>query len=299
MNESDDSSDVCKLCGPPIDLESRGVISVRHAQPGDEDDLRSVYEKLDHADLSRRFFTPGVPTETFIEGWVDIASKGGLCLLVDLTTVDGQREVIAEAGYSALSDGDVELGITVTPGHRGWTGAWLLDLLLSHAHAAGVENMQALVKTGNRPMLEIIRHRGCARFDDTDWTTTRVTMSTSGHTPSWPPESPRPRILIESQRSRPDTARRVRDRSGTILVCGGYDQRGSHCPLHAGARCPLIEGADAVIVDRRGFEGPDSLPGAIAETHPDANVIQIDQSSIDDLPERLPPLEIPVEDEGP
>jgi hypothetical protein len=298
MSEAD-LTVACEQCGPPIDLDERGVISLRHARTGDEEDLRSLYEGLDQADLSRRFFTPGVPTRHFLEGWVDIESKGGLCLLADHTAVDGHRQVIAEAGYSALSDGDVELGITVARDHRGWIGAWLLDVLLTHAHVSGIENMQALVKTGNRPMLDIIRHRGCARFDEADWSTTRVTMSTSGHTPSWPPESARPRILIESQRSRPDTARRIRDRSGTTLVCGGYDQRGSHCPLHDGARCPLIEGADAVIIDRRGFEGPDTLPAAIAETHPDATVIEVDQATIDELPARLPPLDVPAEDEGP
>lgn len=298
MSDADTATPTCELCGPPIDLGDRGVISLRHAATGDEEDLAALYQTLSHDDLSRRFFTPGVPTAHFLEGWVNVEAKGGLCLLADLTTPDGDHHVIAEAGYSALADGDVELGITVAPDHRGWTGPWLLDVLLGHAHDAGIENMQALVKTGNRPMLDIIRHRGCARFDESDWTTTRVTMSTSGHTPTWPPNSARPRILIESQRSRPDTARRVRDRAGTILVCGGFDQRGSHCPLHDGARCPLIEGADAVVVDRRGIEGPDPLPGAIAEIHPDAKVVEVDQATIDELPERLPPLDLAAEDEG-
>lgn len=298
MEISGDPPTTCDLCGPPIDLGERGVLSLHHGVSGDEDRLRSVYEQLDQADLTRRFFTPGIPNAHFLTGWVDIASKGGLCLLAVIHQPDGSEQVVAEAGYSLLVDGDVELGITVVPGQRGWIGGWLLDVLLGHAHADGIENMQALVKTGNRPMLDLIRHRGCARFDEADWCTTRVTMSTTGHVPSWPPESARPRVLIESERSRPDSARRVADQAGTVLICGGFDAEGSHCPLHNGGTCPLIEGADAVIVDRLVDAEADLLPDLIESAHPDANVIVVDHGPTG-LPERRPSLDLHLEDEGP
>ena len=267
---SDDSK--CVLCEPPIDLGDRGILSLRHAHPGDEALLEELYETLGQDDLSRRFFTPGVPGGHFLEGWVSVEERGGLCLLAILTDPDGSENLIAEAGYAPVADGDVELGMTVSPDHRGWTGPWLLDVLLAHARERGIENMQAVVKTGNRAMLDLIRHRGCARFDEDDWNTTRVTMATQGHTPSWPPDSPHPRILVESDRSRPQSARQLSDEGGTVLVCGGYEVPGSHCPLHEGEPCPLIEGADAVVVDRRSADHTEDLPGAIRAQRPDVEV---------------------------
>lgn len=285
----------CDLCGPPIDLGERGTLMVRHAEAGDETSLASLYATLGADDLLTRFFTPGIPARQFLERWVSTASNGGLCLLAELEH-DGHSQVVAEAGFAPLSDGDVELGITIAADHRGWTGPWMLDLLLAHAAEAGIKNMQALVKTSNRPMLNIIRHRGCARFDDTDWETTRVTMATAGHTPSWPPEAKSPRVLIESPRSRPDVARRVREQSGTTLICGGFDRPGSHCPLHAGESCPLVAGADAVVIDGRSTPDisvdPDRVAAAIRAVHPDAHIIVADDASSAVLPHRHPMIDL-------
>ncbi len=291
---ADHNETSCEQCGKPIDLGARGVLSLRHAGPGDEEGLALLYASLTPADLLKRFFTAGPPGRHFLESWVDVASKGGRCLLAELVGTDGHRHVIAEAGFAPLTDGDVELGITVAPGHRGWIGPWLLDVLLSHAAAAGIANMQALVKTGNRPMLDVIRHRGCVIFDEEDWDTMRVTMATDGHTPSWPPDSPRPRILIESPRSKPDAARRLRYLGGTRLVCGGFANAKSHCPLHDGHPCPLIDGADAVVIDRSKSDAEiaDALAKVIAKVHPDAMVTVLDPSGPHGLPVRLPPLDL-------
>lgn len=284
----------CQRCGDPIDLDERGILTVRHAAPGDEAGLGELYAGLDTGDLLTRFFTAGRPGPHLLERWVSVGSRGGLCLLAELEKA-GRRCVIAEAGFAPLTDGDVELGITVAPDHRGWIGPWMLDLLLGHAADAGVENMQALVKTRNRSMLEIIRHRGCARFDDEDWETTRVTMATSGHVPSWPPDAKSPKVLIESPRARPDVARRVRDQTGTMLICSGFGARGSHCPLHDGEPCPLIAGADAVVID--GNSIPDApidtsaVAVAIESAHPDARIVVVDPAS-DDLPLRQPPIDL-------
>jgi len=285
--ETTTPTDACDLCSERIDLGARGVLTVRHARAGDEHELGLLYDTLEVPDLLTRFFTAGTPGERFLEGWVSVAARGGRCLLVELAKDDRSR-VVAEAGFAPLADGDVELGITVAPDHRGWVGPWLLDVLLAHAAAAGIENMQALVKTRNRPMLDLIRHRGCARFEEADWETTRVTMSTSGHTPSWPPGAASPRVLIESTRSRPDVARRVRQQSGTTLICSGFGQPGSHCPLHAGEPCPLIAGADAVVLDSQSTPTATAeclkLRQTIAAVHPDAHVI-VDQQ-VEGLPRR-------------
>jgi len=284
------------VCDHPIDLGERGTLTVRHACGGDELELGALYDRLEPADLMTRFFTAGRPGRHFLEGWVSVAARGGLCLLVGLENSEGRR-VVAEAGFAPLIDGDVELGITVDPEHRGWVGPWLLDQLLAHASAAGIDNMQALVKTRNRPMLDLIKHRGCAWFDETDWETTRVTMATSGHTPSWPPEAKSPRVLVESPRSRPDVARRVRQGSGTTLICTGFDQAGSHCPLHEGEPCPLIAGADVVVLDGQPWpldpdaHHPDTsrsnvLKQTILDVHPDAHVVAVEIATTAGLPHR-------------
>lgn len=301
MSEASPTSDRCRQCGDPIDLAERGVLTVRHAGPGDETELAGLYGGLSTADLLTRFFTAGQPGSELLERWVDIGARGGRCLLAELE-VEGERSLIAEAGFAPLKDGDVELGITVARSHRGWVGPWMLDLLLSHAAAAGVQNMQALVKTRNRSMLEIIRHRGCARFDDADWETTRVTMATSGHTPSWPPDAQKPRVLLESPRSRPDVARRVREQTGTMLICNAYGLRASACPLHLGHPCPLVAGADAVIVD--GASTPDvavdarEIADAIASAHPDARVVVVEPFS-GELPHREPPIDLGLKRKNP
>lgn len=291
----DPNADVrCEQCGQPIDLDERGTLTVRHARSGDEAGLRELYAGLDTADLLTRFFTAGQPGPHLLERWVTVGDRGGLCLLAEVEDAES-RHVVAEAGFAPLTDGDVELGITVARDHRGWVGPWMLDLLLDHAAKAGFDNMQALVKTRNRSMLGIIRHRGCARFDDADWETTRVTMSTSGRTPSWPPDAKRPRVLIESPRSRPDIARRVRDANGTVLICSGYGTRGSKCPLHAGETCPLVTGADAVVIDANplsdGQLDAQALHEAIGVVHPEARVVAVDPPS-GDLPHRSPPIDL-------
>ena len=286
MVNEPEPDDQCPDCGEPIDLGDQGVLTVRHASPGDEDALDELYSTLQIDDLNARFFTGAKPGAHFLQRWVILQSNNGMCLLVDLER-GGERTTIAEAGFAPLADGDAELGITVARGHRGWIGPWLLDVLLTHAARAGIANLQALVKTTNRPMLGIIKHRGCARFDSSEWGTTRVTMSTTGHTPSWPPHSARPRVLIESPRARPSAAKQLRDQHGTTLICGGFDKRGSHCPLHDGQPCPLITGADAVVIDSKPFGevvsdrselGPGDLATTLAQVHPDANVIIVEDN---------------------
>lgn len=293
MTETTAVAPSCEVCGPPIDLSDGRVISVHHANENDAADLGAFYRGLDTGDLLTRFFSAGQPSPDFLERWVSIDRRGGCCLLVRLRDDRGLR-VIAEAGFSKLDDGDGELGIAVDPHHRGWMGSWLLDLLLGHAAALGVQNLQALVKTHNRPMLEVIGHRGCARFDDTDWETTRVTMATAGRTPSWPPQAPRPHVLIESPSSRPDAARRVRQVGGTTLICSGYDRPATTCPLHHGRPCPLIADADAVVIDGTVAGGPDgdAVAASIRATHPRAHLVLLDDLSGEPLPIRRAPIDL-------
>ncbi len=250
MAGSDDPSRVlrCELCGPPLDLDETHRLGLRHMTSADEAGLRGLYGRLTVSDLRRRFFTGNLPPPVFFERWASIGDRGGFALVAEVDGPDG-REIVAEAGYALLEDGDGELGVAVDREHRGWLGPWLLDSLLSHAKTRGVPNLQALVLADNRAMMALARKRGFAVLGHPDWSTVRLTMSTDGHTPSWPGAHRRPRLLIESERTRWTAEDDMRDAGFDIAVCSGPCRWKHHCPVLDGERCPLIEGADAVVVD--------------------------------------------------
>jgi hypothetical protein len=164
-----------------------------------------------------------------------------------------ERTVVAEAGYARLGDGDGELGITVSPGWRGWLAPYLLDALLEVAAAAGVPNLQAELLTENRPMLGLTRRRGQIVLDNTDPTAVRVSISTHGPTPTWPACRPGRRVLVELVSGLSPAEREARH-DGSTQVAGcpgpppGHPER---CPLLAGRQCPLVDAADVVLLVAR------------------------------------------------
>lgn len=238
----------CGFCGPNLELDDSHRLRLRHLLGGDEAGLRKLYSRLTVSDLHRRFFTGALPPSTFFERWASIGEAGGFALAAEVEGPEGP-DIVGEAGYALLDDGDGELGIAVDREHRGWLGPWLLDSLLAHARARGIMNLQALVLADNRGMMALARKRGFAVLGHPEWSTIRLTMSTDGHTPSWPPDHHRPRLLIESERSRLTAEDDLRAAGFDIAVCGGPCRSQGHCPVLDGERCPLIEGADAVIVD--------------------------------------------------
>jgi RimJ/RimL family protein N-acetyltransferase len=242
----------CPICGPPIELDGGRTIHLRHSTVEDWQALREFYGRLDRPDLHRRFFTGGVPPPTFFQHWASIGDGGGLGLLVELdegTGADDDRRLIGEAGYALLASGDGELGIAVEAGHRGWLGPWLLALLLDHAHDRGVPNLQAVVLVDNPAMMRLAERRGFVVLDHLDWGTVRITMSTTGRVPTWPGTHERPRVLIESRRTRSSSEETLRRIGFDVAVCNGPCRSHGSCPVLEGERCPLVEGADAVVVD--------------------------------------------------
>lgn len=240
----------CELCGPPIDLARGERLTIRHSHEGDADGLRRLYERLSPTDTRRRFFTGGRPPPHFYEHWAAIESEGGFGLVVEITG-DEPGRLVAEAGYGLVAHGggDGEVGIAIDPDYRGWLGPWLFDRLLAHAHQRGVANMQALVMVENRVMLALAAKRGYAILGHPDWDTIRITMATAGSVPGWSGEHERPRVLIETDRTR-WMGEDALDRAGfDIAICAGACRSGTVCPIFRGEPCPLLEGADAVIID--------------------------------------------------
>ncbi len=241
----------CELCGDVVELAAGRSIELRHLCPGDGPSLAEFYQRLGREDIHKRFFTSTLPADKWFDDWAEVSDRGGFGLVAVLR--DGQEtSVIAEAGYALLCDGDGELGIAVDPDARGWLGPWMLDALLQHAHERGVPNLQAVVLSTNRRMARMAASRGTATMASDDWSTSRVSMSTSGRVPSWPGDvtgdarHERPRLLVESDRSRWGGAAEAIKAGFDVMVCSGLHGKKHGCVLLEGKPCPLRDGADVI-----------------------------------------------------
>lgn len=267
----------CAQCGPPIELNRGGTLSLRHAGGGDVEGLLELYRQLPPSDLRRRFFTAGPPSPKFLEYWASLESHGGFGLVAELAE-DGGTHVVGEAGYGCWEDHskDGELGITVAPRSRGWLGPWLLDRLLAHAAERGVPNIQAVIMTDNRPMLAMAAKRGYAILGHPEGGLIRITMATTGSVPSWPGDHDRPRILVEADRTRWIGEAALAEAGFDVALCATSCRGDRSCPVQSGHPCPLIDGADVVIVDLRDGVEAEQLVGQERVVHPGIRQIVVD-----------------------
>src|SRR5688572_18524978 len=91
---------------------------VREVTEADLPGLRALYEGLDDDARYRRFFSVYHPGEHFFRRLLDASGRGGACLVAVVDGADGDPgEVVAEAGYEPLPNGDAELAITID---RAW-----------------------------------------------------------------------------------------------------------------------------------------------------------------------------------
>jgi len=263
-----------------VDLADGRTVAVRAGSRNDVPGLASLYAGLSDEDTYLRFFSAHRPDAPFFEQMVTLAERGGALLVVEVD--DGEsRTIVGDAWYSMLPNGDGELAITVAKEWRGWLGAYLLDALLDIAAANGVPNLEAEIMLRNRPMMGLVRRRGCVRMAD-DGAAARVAIATRGRVPSWPPNAEHPRVLVEGRREwhAHDAAAR---RGLSVLVCPGPSEV-DRCPVLAGGTCPLVEEADAIVVGvspddqqarqliRRHRERQPGLP-VLAEARPNVAVV--------------------------
>jgi hypothetical protein len=250
-----------------VELPDGQTVVIRAGGPDDLDGIAALYAGLSDDDTYLRFFSAHRPGRELFERMVHVADHGGALLVVEVTD-EGERTIVGDAWYSLLPNGDGELAITVAEQWRGWLGAYLLDALLAVAAENGIPNLEAEIMVGNRPMLSLVRRRGCVRMAD-DGSATRVAVATRGRVPSWPPEDHRPRVLVEGHtgwRAHDAAARRGLD----VLVCPGPPASRAGCPALSGGSCPLIDDADAVIVSlATDDEATRALIRSHRERHPD------------------------------
>ena len=233
-----------------IALNGGRTLTLRAANSDDVPAMESLYRRLSVDDLQKRFFSGATPPRVTVEKWATVEERlGGTCLVVEETSSDGTKLIVAEAGFAPLSDGDAELAITVDCNHRGWMGPWLLDTLLEHAAAKGIPNLQALVAAQNTRMRVMVCGRGAGGLPDDDWSNVRLQISTTGDVPTWRHTNPQRRRLLVEGPSHQWTGTAVANRLGyDVTVCTGPDGRAKPCPVLEGGHCPLVDGADGVLV---------------------------------------------------
>ena len=244
---SDDSEDGRVL--KRITLPHRQEMVIRTIMPADVDALDSFYGQLNVDDRYRRFFSGYRPPRRFVEQMARVAERGGFGTVAAVKTGPGAPEqIVAEAGYTLLPNGDGELGITVAHPWRGWLGPFLLDVLLTTAASHGVPNLEADVLAVNRSMLAIARARGCVIMEHEDWPVVRVLIGAGTETPTWPTLHGQPRVLVEGSGTRWHAEHEARAAGMQVLACPGPTGLPRACPALRGLPCPLAAAADAIVV---------------------------------------------------
>jgi hypothetical protein len=146
-----------------IDLSGGRTLTVRTVTEADVEGLNALFEGLSDEDRYYRFFGMSHPGRKFLEQMTRAAQEGGYRLVAVVSGPGDQ--LVAEAGYARLPDGNGEFALTIAAGWRGWLGPYLLDALVAAAAARGVPNLQADILVDNVRMLALISNRGYVTLD--------------------------------------------------------------------------------------------------------------------------------------
>jgi acetate---CoA ligase (ADP-forming) len=143
-----------------VRLPGGRTLTVRTVTKADVEGLDALFGGLSEEDRYYRFFSMSRPPRRFVEQLARAADEGGYRLVA---VVSGPRdELVAEAGYCLLPDGNGEFALTVADGWRGWLGPFLLDAVAATAAARDVPNLQADILQSNVRMLALVARRGYA-----------------------------------------------------------------------------------------------------------------------------------------
>jgi hypothetical protein len=248
-------------------LADRRTLAVRPTRRGDVDALLALHAALDADDRLRRFFSLYHPRRDFFEDMASVCERGGFGLVALV-----EDELVAEAAYELLPDGDGELSIVVARAWRGWLGPYLLELLRRGAAARGVRNLRADVLATNTPMVAMLTAHGAAHRHDDDWCVLHLVIGTAG-APTWPPRRRRRRVIAEVPGGRWASGATAVKAGFDVLVCSGPRVAANRCPAIRGAPCPLVTDAD-IVVTRPPRDGSwDELLAAHAAVHAGTPVV--------------------------
>jgi RimJ/RimL family protein N-acetyltransferase len=222
------------------------AIVLRLAGPGDVPAITRLYLELSPESFYRRFNTERPASELVAQ----LASVGsGAACLVAAAPSDGR--VVAEARYVPIAPGTAELALTVHDGYQGaGMGHILLDALVAHARAEGLERLRAVVLLANTPMLRLLQRYGWMLADPTeDFSVAFLEISAVGGMPGWPAGTAGRRVLVE-RRSWFDDQQiaALRSAGNDVRQCTGPVRRaGRACPLVTSGQCRLAEQADLIV----------------------------------------------------
>jgi hypothetical protein len=152
---------------------------VRPMRRDDADALGHLCETL-----SLDFFSAYQPSPAVLDHMAAIGDEHGCGFAAVLTDPAGTEEIVGEASYSLLPNGNGELGITVAGAWRGWLGPYLLDTLVEAAAARGVPNLEADILFDNTKMLGLMRSRGCVMIEHPDPSILRVAIGAAAPVPT-------------------------------------------------------------------------------------------------------------------
>jgi GNAT superfamily N-acetyltransferase len=223
------------------------LVALRLAGPGDVPAITRLYLDLSPESFYRRFNTE-LPHAALV---AQLASfSGGSACLVAAAPADPQQ-VVAEARYVPIAQGTAELALTVADSYqRTGLGRHLLDALVAHARAEGLERLQAVVLLANTPMLRLLQHYGWVLAAPTaDFSVAFLEISTSGGMPGWPAGGAGRRVLVERCSWYDDQqVAALRSAGDDVRQCiGPRPETGRGCPLVSSGHCRLAEEADLIV----------------------------------------------------
>jgi RimJ/RimL family protein N-acetyltransferase len=248
------------------------LVALRLAGPDEVPAITRLYLELSPESFYRRFNSE-LPAEALV---AQLASFSGSSACLVATTPSDPERVVAEARYVPIARGTAELALTVADSYQGaGLGHHLLDAMVAHARAEGLERLRAVVLLANTPMLRLLQHYGWVLAAPTaDFSVAFLEISVSGGMPGWPADSEGRRGQGQPGEGRrgqgqPGAGRRVLverrswydDQRVAALRAAGYDVRqctgprreaGRDCPLVTSGHCRLAEEADLIV---------DLLPG--------------------------------------
>jgi RimJ/RimL family protein N-acetyltransferase len=230
-----------------VDIGGDRRLVVRPVEPVDVGALTELYDQLDEDSRRRRFFSAYRPDREFFHHLVAAEERGGAELVAEVHGPGHAEQVVGEAGFELLPNGDGELAIVVAEGWRGWLGPFLLDALLEVAAARGVPNLEADVLAINHQMLALARARGMATIPQQDWSVRRIVIGAASRDPGWPTAHDRPRVLVEGVGVRWPPHEAAEAAGLDVVACSGPTSR-RRCPALEGRACPLVAGTDAVVL---------------------------------------------------
>jgi len=234
-----------------VELPQGRELVVRQSRQDDRAALQSLYEGLDAESRYRRFFSVYHPPLGFFDRLVTVDDRGGAGLVACVRNRGSESEdLVGEASFELLANGNGEFEITIAGAWRGWLGPYMLDALLAVAASLGVLNLEADVLSTNSPMLAVLRSRGYVIVPNDDWTILHVAIPSGPGGPQWPACRAGYRLLVEGVGSHAAASVAAVAAGLEVVHCPGPVGRGRRCPVLVGKECFLAKGADAIVLNQ-------------------------------------------------